>query len=717
VLVLTLTILSSPNHRPKPPSEHLNHNIKSLCENEPNNNDNKIKTISSPNTHMICNTANPNPVLNISSSDSKKVNNLECMTNQFRNIATKNLVINLSTHPIDENTTRLLEKGLNFAIAPRKIPFEDILCSIENSIKNLPDYAKEEIRQDCSVILRRVKPPKNNITKEESLALKSLNNNKNLVFLKADKGGATVVMNKENYIEKMLDHLNNSGSYKKLNKNPLNKIAKEVSKAIKLSNIKEDDKKKLIVSCPSTPRIYGLPKIHKEGAPLRPIVNTIGSPTYQLAKYLANKLKPLVGNTSSFVKDSSFFVNKIKNIKVDKDDILVSFDVVSLFTKIPIDGAINVIRNITDPGTANLIELCLKSTFFSFQGDVYEQTCGVAMGSPLSPIIANLFMEDLENNALNSSPFKPKYWNRFVDDTFVIWPHGWDKLDEFVTHLNKQSDHIKFTIEVENNNSLPFLDVRVTKRPDGSLSHQVYRKKTHIEQYLHADSHHHPSQKLGVLNTLATRAFRISDDEHLEEEKKHLLNVFKNNGYKKHQVMKAFQNATKTPRNKEQTNNEVSKVYLPYIQGTTDKLAKILKKKNIGATFKPLNTIRNSLRSVKDSVDPIEHKGVYMIPCSCGKQYIGETGRSFRIRIQEHAADIKHNRTRPSALAEHSDKTKHHICIEETKILARIDHYHNRKFREAIEIEKQPNNLNRDDGWKISHNWIPTLANMKNSKY
>jgi hypothetical protein len=642
---------------------------------------------------------------------------LICSESAFKNIVTKNLVINLSTHPIDENTTRLLEKGLNFAIAPRKIPIEDILCSIENSIKNLPDNAKEEIRQDCSVILRRVKPPKNNITKEESLALKSLNNNKNLVVLKADKGGAIVVMNKENYIEKMLDHLNNSGSYKKLNKNPLNKIAKEVSKAIKLSNIKEDDKKKLIVSCPSTPRIYGLPKIHKEGAPLRPIVNTISSPTYQLAKYLANKLKPLVGNTSSFVKDSSFFVNKIKNIKVDKDDILVSFDVVSLFTKIPIDGAMNVIRNITDPGTANLIELCLKSTFFSFQGDVYEQTCGVAMGSPLSPIIANLFMEDLENNALNSSPFKPKYWNRFVDDTFVIWPHGWDKLDEFVTHLNKQSDHIKFTMEVENNNSLPFLDVRVTKRPDGSLSHQVYRKKTHTEQYLHADSHHHPSQKLGVLNTLATRAFRISDDEHLEEEKKHLLNVFKNNGYKKHQVMKAFQNATKTPRNKEQTNNDVSKVYLPYIQGTTDKLARILKKKNIGATFKPLNTIRNSLRSVKDSVDPIEHKGVYMIPCSCGKQYIGETGRSFRIRIQEHAADIKHNRTRPSALAEHSDKTKHHICIEETKILARIDHYHNRKFREAIEIEKQLNNLNRDDGWKISQNWIPTLANMNDSKY
>jgi hypothetical protein len=152
-------------------------------------------------------------------------------------------------------------------------------------------------------------------------------------------------------------------------------------------------------------------------------------------------------------------------------------------------------------------------------------------------------------------------------------------------------------------------------------------------------------------------------------------------------VIKAFRNSTKTPRNKEQTNNYASKVFLPYIQGTIDKLARILKKKSIGAAFKPLNTFRNSLRSFKDHVDHIEHKGVYMILCSCGKQYIGETGLSFRIRIQEHVTDIKHNHTRPSALVEHSDKTKHHIFIEDAKILAKIYHYHNRKFREAIEID------------------------------
>lgn len=81
---------------------------------------------------------------------------------------------------------------------------------------------------------------------------------------------------------------------------------------------------------------------------------------------------------------------------------------------------------------------------------------------------------------------------------------------------------------------------------------------------------------------------------------------------------------------------------------------------------------------------------------------MGETGRSVNIRIEEHAADIKHNQVCSSALAEHLDKTKHHICVDEAKILAKVDHHFNRKFREAIEIERRPDNSNRDDGWKIS---------------
>jgi len=151
-------------------------------------------------------------------------------------------------------------------------------------------------------------------------------------------------------------------------------------------------------------------------------------------------------------------------------------------------------------------------------------------------------------------------------------------------------------------------------------------------------------------------------------------------------------------------------VHLSYIQGTTDKIARILRKFDIPSTFRPLKTIRNSLRSVKDPVNPMDMKGVYLIPCSCGTPYIGETGRSIHQRICEHAADLRHGRTKSSALAEHVDKTSHHVCIEEAQVISKVAQFHLRKLREAIEIEKRPNNLNRDDGWKVSRCWIPALS-------
>ena len=156
------------------------------------------------------------------------------------------------------------------------------------------------------------------------------------------------------------------------------------------------------------PRIYGLLKIHKNGIPLRPIVNTIGSPTYKLAKYLATLLKPLVGKTNSFVKDSTSWVKEICNEPLDTGDILVSFDVLSLYTKIPVDEAIATIKFLTNADIATLVEVCLKSTFFTFQQVFYEQIEGVAMGSPLSPIVANLYMEMFEKRTINWFPFKPK---------------------------------------------------------------------------------------------------------------------------------------------------------------------------------------------------------------------------------------------------------------------------------------------------------------------
>lgn len=263
------------------------------------------------------------------------------------------------------------------------------------------------------------------------------------------------------------------------------------------------------------------PKIHKEGIPLRPIVNTIGSPIYDLAKFLAKKLCPLAGNTSSYIKDSASFIQWTKNLEMNDEYLMVSFDVMPLYTMIPLDEAIEVMQPIIDSETIDLLKNCLKSSYFSFKGKIYTQTHGVAIGSPLSAIIANIYVEHLEQKALKSFPYSPKEWKRVVDDVFAKWSHGKDKLEAFLSHINGLSNHIEFTIEVEKNNQLPFLDILLTKK-DGKLSSTVYRKKTHTERYLHTNSHHHLRKKVGIIKTLTTRASRISDPKHLKNELKHL---------------------------------------------------------------------------------------------------------------------------------------------------------------------------------------------------
>ncbi|KYN11910.1 hypothetical protein ALC57_15926 [Trachymyrmex cornetzi] len=102
-------------------------------------------------------------------------------------------------------------------------------------------------------------------------------------------------------------------------------------------------------------------------------------------------------------------------------------------------------------------------------------------------------MVHFEKEALRKTSKKPEVWFRYVDDTFVVWRHGRAELRKFLVFLNKQHPNIHFTIDIEENGKLPFLDVLVFKKADGTLGHQVYRKPTHTNRYLHAEWHHHPA--------------------------------------------------------------------------------------------------------------------------------------------------------------------------------------------------------------------------------
>ena len=156
----------------------------------------------------------------------------------------------------------------------------------------------------------------------------------------------------------------------------------------------------------NVPRIYGSPKIHKDGTPLRPIVDYLGSIAYNVSRSLADILGPLVGKTEHHVLNSKQFAEEMTNITVEDFEIMNSHDVISLFTKTPIEQTLRIIRSrleqdrdlknrtkLTVNDLMELTEFVLTTTYFSFQGDIYVQNSGPAMGSPLSPIACNIFME------------------------------------------------------------------------------------------------------------------------------------------------------------------------------------------------------------------------------------------------------------------------------------------------------------------------------------
>jgi len=209
--------------------------------------------------------------------------------------------------------------------------------------------------------------------------------------------------------------------------------------------------------------MYGLLKIHKDGVPMRPIASNNGAPTYQLSKHLSGLLNQLTGKTAHHVKNSFHFIEMLKSLQIKPGDVMVSFVVVSLFTKVPVEESFTLLNQHFNNEILALYKHVLTSTYFCMDGQFYEQTDGVAMGSPLSPVIANFYMEDFEMKAIEKATNKPDCWYRYVDDTFVIWSHGKEKLMDFLKHLNGIHNNIQFTMEIEREGHLPFLDIDVNR--------------------------------------------------------------------------------------------------------------------------------------------------------------------------------------------------------------------------------------------------------------
>ena len=518
-----------------------------------------------------------------------------------------NWVIKLSSRSLSDAEIALLKKGLNFAVTPANIPATEIIAKVETAVRQLDAEQADTVRKAVNGILQQAEPPGPNITKEMRDALKSLKEDESIMVLPADKGRASVVMDTATYRAKISTLIEN-GPYQLLNKDPTDRLTRKLSE--KLLTLKRNEHlseavyNKIRPRHKQPPRIYGLPKIHKADVPLRPIVSCVNTFAYDLSAYLANILSPLTGKSEFTVTNSAHFVSTISSETIRDNEIMVSFDVELLFTNVPIDAAVQAAlqRLQSDPSIADrttltpaqiadLLTFVLRSTYFQYNGSIYEQKDGAAMGSPVSAVIAILYMESFEEQAITTSSYKPTIWKRYVDDTFTILDRG--NVDDFLQHLNNQQPSIRFTMETENNNKLAFLDTAVSREPDGRLTTSVYRKPTHTDQYLAYDSHHPQSVKRGIVKCLYERAKRlVTKPSVISEEKKHLSSVLVSNGY----PFSFLQKLTKTgiPNNSaEPAIAFKATAVLPYVKGVSEQLRRSLQQQGVRAVFKSETTLRS----------------------------------------------------------------------------------------------------------------------------
>lgn len=615
------------------------------------------------------------------------------------------VLINLSSTNIDNNTITALGYGMKFATTRRPTA-----SSIANSIHVLEkksSISSQQLDITKGIIYRCLLTQpiiESNIPRRFSVSINKLKTNESIHITKADKCNSFVILDKINYIEKMNELLSDQNTYKKLIKDPLPDIIKHFNSQLKiLLKGNKDLIEHLTVKSPRLSYMYGLVKTHKEGYPMRPIISSVGSINYKLSKYLVSLLSPLLGKISgSHIKNNNDLIEKLNKTDIDCNSRLVSFDIVSLFTKVPIYDLLDFLNielqnhtfQLDNCTIINLIKLCIVDCKFTFNNEFYLQCFGMAMGNPLSPLLSGLYMEFFERKFLPSLNI---HWVRYVDDCLCVLPVSIN-IPDLLHALNEKVPSINFTVEEESDCFLPFLDVGIHRR-DHCLIYNVHRKRTNNLAYIHNYSSHSSKVKESVFLSMYLRALRICSPEFFDNEINTIAQIGGKLGYSVCFLEKCFTKARKIFYENGYINNNnnidfKNTLVLPY-HNSFDNLPHILKYFKINVTFKFNNTFENYL--IKNSPNNSSNI-IYKIPCNdCNKYYIGQTSKPLDFRIKQHKYNVKNYYT-SSALFLHSWHENHKINWTGSEIIIKSNNWFQRNFIESAIINFTKNNINISKG-------------------
>jgi predicted GIY-YIG superfamily endonuclease len=350
------------------------------------------------------------------------------------------------------------------------------------------------------------------------------------------------------------------------------------------------------------------------------------------------------------------------------------------------------------------VELVLGSTSFYFDGQAYEQIFGSPMGSPLSPCLADIVMDDLETHCLALLDFVVPFFRRYVDDVFAIIPRS--KLDVILEVFNGYHPRLKFTYEKENKGSISFLDTIVI-RDKNKLITNWFRKPTFSGRYTNFFSSHPYKYKLNTIISLVDHAILLSDERFHRENLVTVKEILLNNCFPIDVIEKQIKNRLFVLKNRkdstvsdsdtsDNTFDTSRRIVLPYIKGLSEDIDRVINKAGLSVLHTVPKKLDGIIRRGKDRLTIARNtEVVYKINCNdCNTSYIGQTKRHVETRVKEHRSDITKHYSNHSVVSKHRISLGHDFKWTEPEILHREKNIKKREIAEMFYIKKFNNNIN-----------------------
>lgn len=659
--------------------------------------------------------------------------------------------INLTSVEVPNDVKWLLSLGPKFTLPHNNddFPLLDVITDCEDVIKSIQDpKVKDIVRAKISTVVSKFTTNKQRKTTQNTILEKIYNNTKhfrkkheNVVILNADKGKSTVLMYKDEYHKKVDELLNDRTTYKELDRDPTNKLQQKnnifINQIRKLEIITQREKFRLTTHSTTAPKLYALPKIHKPGVPMRPVVATVNTPSSLTSKMLAEILMKSMNNNEHSIKNSFEFKKMLNDIRMDEAEKMVSFDVISLFTNIPVPLAMDIISeewqrieantNIPKELFMSMMWFCLlDANYFAYNNKYYRQIYGMPMGNPLSTIIADIVMNKLIEISMETLSCRPKLFVRYVDDIFAIIKK--DKIQDTLEVLNKYHEKLQFTVEEEDHGKLAYLDVLVIRNRMNGLETNWYKKKSASNRILNYYSQHPKTQILNTARNFISRVLNLSSPVFHTENMRTIEKCLQQNNYPmgiikriKKSEMEKYRHLDNTPREREQ------KVYkcMTYIKGASERIGKVIQEHcpDTQLAYKSNKRVSNLFSKMKEKIpDPKKTHVVYKIPCkghadtgtTCGFCYVGQTKQYLEKRIKNHKYDLKkdpNSRLPKTALMEHFYKDNHYPDFDATKIIGTQQNFNKRLTLESLHIYTN-NTINiKEDTDNIAASYCVLLDN------